>query len=43
MTEILKLDDRTIQRILREVDTRDLTLSLKGASDELKHNRELLL
>lgn len=35
--DILKLDDRTIQRILREVDTRDLTLSLKGASDELKN------
>ncbi|AEX85496.1 flagellar motor switch protein FliG [Marinitoga sp. 1135] len=34
--DILKLDDRTIQRILREVDTRDLTLSLKGASEELK-------
>ncbi|GAB6189216.1 flagellar motor switch protein FliG [Marinitoga arctica] len=35
--DILKLDDRTIQRILREVDTRDLTLSLKGASEELKN------
>lgn len=34
--DILKLDDRTIQRILREVDTRDLTLSLKGSSEELK-------
>ncbi|SHE70326.1 flagellar motor switch protein FliG [Marinitoga hydrogenitolerans DSM 16785] len=34
--DILKLDDRTIQRILREVDTRDLTLSLKGASEDLK-------
>ena len=35
--DILKLDDRTIQRILREVDTRDLTLSLKGASEDLKN------
>ncbi len=34
--DINKLDDRTIQRILREVDTKDLTLALKGASDEVK-------
>nr|1QC7_A Chain A, PROTEIN (FLIG) [Thermotoga maritima]1QC7_B Chain B, PROTEIN (FLIG) [Thermotoga maritima] len=34
--DILKLDDRSIQLVLREVDTRDLALALKGASDELK-------
>ncbi len=34
--DILKLDDRSIQLVLREVDTRDLALALKGASDEVK-------
>ncbi|GAQ26259.1 flagellar motor switch protein FliG [Tepidanaerobacter syntrophicus] len=34
--DILTLDNRSIQRTLREVDTRDLTLALKGASDEVK-------
>ncbi len=34
--DILKLDDRSVQLVLREVDTRDLALALKGASDEVK-------
>lgn len=35
--DIIKLDDRSIQRILREVDSKDLTLALKGASEEVKN------
>lgn len=35
--DIVKLDDRSIQRILREVDSKDLTVSLKGASEEVKN------
>ena len=34
--DIIKLDDRAVQRVLREVDQKDLTISLKGASDEVK-------
>ncbi len=34
--DILKLDDRSIQLVLREVDTRDLAVALKGASEEVK-------
>ena len=34
--DIIKLDDKAIQKILREVDTRDIALSLKGAKDDLK-------
>jgi len=34
--DILSLDDRSIQRILREIDTKDLGLALKGASKKLK-------
>ncbi|ABR30344.1 flagellar motor switch protein FliG [Thermosipho melanesiensis] len=34
--DLLKLDDRSVQLVLREVDTRDLAVALKGASDELK-------
>jgi len=34
--DIIKLDDRAVQRVLREVDQKDLTLSLKGASEEVK-------
>ncbi|ADL07857.1 flagellar motor switch protein FliG [Thermosediminibacter oceani] len=35
--DILTLDNRSIQRILREVDSHDLVLALKGASDEVKN------
>lgn len=34
--DIIKLDDRAVQRVLREVDQKDLTISLKGASEEVK-------
>ncbi|MDN5342307.1 flagellar motor switch protein FliG [Oceanotoga sp. DSM 15011] len=34
--DIVKLDDRAVQRIAREIETKDLTLSLKGASEEVK-------
>jgi flagellar motor switch protein FliG len=33
---ITLLDDRSIQRVLREVDGKDLGLALKGASDEVR-------
>ncbi len=33
---ILQLDDRSIQRVLREVDLKDLALALKGATEEVK-------
>jgi len=34
--DILTLDNRAIQRTLREVDNQDLILALKGASEEVK-------
>jgi flagellar M-ring protein FliF len=34
--DVAKLDDRAIQNVLREVDTKVLSLALKGASDEVK-------
>ncbi|HHW02869.1 MAG TPA: flagellar motor switch protein FliG [Thermoanaerobacterales bacterium] len=34
--DILTLDNRSVQRTLREVDNKDLTLALKGASEEVK-------
>ncbi len=34
--DILYIDDRSVQRILREVDKKDLTLSLKVADEKLK-------
>ncbi len=34
--DIIALDDRSLQRILREVEMKDLALALKGASEELK-------
>ena len=34
--DISKLTDREIQMVLREVDTKDLAIALKGASEELK-------
>ncbi len=33
---IVQLDDRAIQRVLRDVDQKDLSLALKGASEEVK-------
>ena len=32
---ITLLDDRSIQRVLREIDSRDLSLALKGATEEV--------
>ncbi len=34
--DIVKLDDKGITRLLRDVDTRELSMALKLASDELK-------
>jgi flagellar motor switch protein FliG len=34
--DILKLDDKSVQLVLREVNTQDLAVALKGASEELK-------
>ncbi len=34
--DIAGLDDRSIQRVLREVEMKDLGLALKGATDDLK-------
>jgi len=34
--DIVLLDDRSVQRMLREVDTKDLSLALKVSSEELK-------
>ena len=33
---ITMLDDRSIQRVLREVDFKDLSLAMKGSSEEVK-------
>lgn len=34
--DILKLDDTTIQTVLRSVDTQDLAVAIKGSSEEIK-------
>ena len=34
--DIVKLDDRAIQMVLREVDQKDLALALRGVADEVK-------
>lgn len=34
--DIIHLDDRAIQRVLREVDTKDLALSLKGSNGDVQ-------
>ncbi len=34
--DILSLDDRSIQRVLRDVDNSDLALALKGANDDVR-------
>jgi len=33
---IVVLDDRSVQRVLRDVDTKDLILALKGSSEEVR-------
>lgn len=35
--DIIILDDRSIQRLLRELDSKDLSLALKGASEEVQY------
>lgn len=35
--DILLLDDRSIQRVLKDVDIKELSLALKAASDEVKN------
>ena len=35
--DILLLDDRSIQRVLREVDNSDLAISLKGSNEEVQN------
>jgi len=34
--DIVLLDDRSVQRLLKEIETKDLSLALKAASDEVK-------
>jgi flagellar motor switch protein FliG len=34
--DLVKLDDRSMQRVLRDVNKQDLTLALKGAPDKIK-------
>jgi len=33
--DVVKLDDRSVQMVLREVDTKDLSRALKGSSEEI--------
>ena len=35
--DILSLDDKTIQRVLREVDNNDIAVALKGANEEVQN------
>ena len=34
--DLVKVDDRGLQKVLRQVETRELSVALKGASDEVK-------
>jgi flagellar motor switch protein FliG len=34
--DLIFVDDRSIQKILKEVDSKELAIALKGASDEVK-------
>lgn len=34
--DLIKLDDRSIQKILKEIDMKELSIALKGASDQVK-------
>ncbi len=36
--DLVKLDDRAIQRVLRDVNKQDLALALKGATDKLRES-----
>jgi flagellar motor switch protein FliG len=35
--DVVKLDDRSIQMVLKDVDQKDLAISLRGVSDDVKH------
>ena len=35
--DVVKLDDRSIQMVLKEVDQKDLAIALRGASDDVTH------
>lgn len=35
--DLVLLDDRSVQRLLKEVETKDLSIALKAASDEVKN------
>ena len=35
--DVVLLDDRSVQRLLKEVETKDLSLALKAASDDVKN------
>jgi flagellar motor switch protein FliG len=35
--DLILLDDRSVQRLLKEVETKDLSIALKAASDEVKN------
>ncbi|MBO8154432.1 flagellar motor switch protein FliG [Thermovirga sp.] len=34
--DIIKVDDRSLQKILRDIDNKDLAMALKGVSDDLR-------
>jgi flagellar motor switch protein FliG len=34
--DVMLLDDRSMQRVLKEIDTKELSMALKGASEELQ-------
>jgi flagellar motor switch protein FliG len=34
--DIIRLDDKSIQRLLRDIDSKDLGLALKGANDDIR-------
>ena len=36
--DIVSLEDRAVQRVLREVDVKDLALALKNASEQLRNH-----
>jgi flagellar motor switch protein FliG len=35
--DVVKLDDRSIQMVLKEVDQKDLAIALRGVSDDVRH------
>src|SRR5215217_7009822 len=35
--DVVKLDDRSIQMVLKEVDQKDLAIALRGVSEEVRH------